>query len=146
MSETSKVAEETVTVLSKTFTASQLNGVVESSALVAGIIWSQNDLTKFVTHPISSTFNGLLYGSLCCMGATIVSEKLPNSAKPYFAGLIGISAGYYLLKNLYAKYNNELPEQSTVVNVTINNKQKLNNLSESICVFGFPIITINRTL
>lgn len=84
------------------------NDIIKGTSFIAGIIWSKNDPTKFITHPISSTFDGILYGSLTSIGAGIVGVNLPEKAKPYFAGLIGISAGLYLINQLYKKYTNNI--------------------------------------
>ena len=96
--------------------------IIKGTSFIAGIIWSKNDPTKFVTHPISSTFDGILYGSLTSIGAGIVGVNLPEKAKPYFAGLIGISAGIYLINQLYKKYNNinEIDDNKSLIRINFN--------------------------
>lgn len=130
--ETSSIVDKSTNIVSKL----NNNDLVGQTALVAGIIWSQKDLSNIVRFPISSTFNGLLYGSLCSIGASFVADKLPEKAKPYFAGLIGVSAGLYLIQNIYNKITNK----SETENKDNNNLPNIENID--FC--GQPFITIRR--
>ena len=97
--------------------------LIENTALVAGVIWSQHDPVNFVKTPISSTFNGLIYGGLVSIGAGYVGSMVPDKIKPYFAGLIGVSAGCYLIHKVYQKITNTLPPeqiQRPIINIQYN--------------------------
>lgn len=79
--------------------------IVKYSALTAGIIWNENNPKEYIERPISTIFNGIIYGSICSYGASMVADKLPTNGKYVLAGLIGLSAAYYLGKGCYNLYN-----------------------------------------
>jgi hypothetical protein len=97
--------------------------LVEETGFVAGAIWSIHDPKLVITHPISSVFNGALMGITIATGSKIVSKMIPDKAKPYFAGLIAVSAGCYLLNKIYQKATNQLPDEppnSSIVTINVN--------------------------
>ena len=94
--------------------------LVEETGFVAGAIWSIQDPKLVITHPISSVFNGALMGVTIATGSRIVSKMLPDKMKPYFAGLIAVSAGCYLLNKIYKKATNQPDDEPRNSIVTIN--------------------------
>ena len=73
--------------------------------LLTGIVWSQQNPKNFVTRPISSLVEGLMYGGLCTFGVKFISDKMNSNGKYAFAGLLGLSALYHL----YRGYRDDPP-------------------------------------
>jgi hypothetical protein len=96
--------------------------LVKISALTAGIIWNENNPKEYLEHPISTVCNGLLYGSICTIGASLVADNLPTKGKYVLAGLIGLSGIYYLGKGYYDLYNGIQRERtsSPIISITYN--------------------------
>jgi hypothetical protein len=78
--------------------------VVKYSTLASGIIWYENNPKKYLTQPLSTIFNGVVYGSICSLGATFISKSLPDKGKYLLSGIIGLSGIYYLGKGFYNSY------------------------------------------
>ena len=83
---------------------------------VAGMFWSQKNLKTWFTHPLSSSFNGLITGSIASYGSYIIAINLPKKVQPYFGGLLVASSLYYL----YKQYKNEdVPVNAPLININI---------------------------
>jgi len=75
------------------------------ATLITGIVWSQQNPRNFLKRPISSLFEGLIYGGLCTFGVKIISDRMNPNGKYAFAGLLGLSALYHL----YRGYRDDPP-------------------------------------
>jgi hypothetical protein len=97
--------------------------LVKISALTAGIIWNENNPKEYLEHPISTVCNGLVYGSICTIGAGLIADNLPSKGKYALAGLIGLSALYYLGKGCYDLYKGNKKEKiiTPIITITYNN-------------------------
>ena len=89
---------------------------VLNSALLAGIVWSQKNPRRFITNPISSMFEGLLYGGFCATGVKLLADNMNARSKYAFAGLLGVAALYHLYKG----YRDDPPSNNSNVLLVTN--------------------------
>lgn len=101
---------------------------VKNLSLLAGIIWGLPSNPKIILdEPILSTFNAVIYGSMCMYSASVVAEQLPTKGKWIFAGLIGASAVYHLGKFAYYSYTGKVYNRkniSPLIHIQVTNTTK----------------------
>lgn len=89
------------------------------ATLLTGIIWSQQNPRNFLKRPISSLFEGLIYGGLCTFGVGFIYDRMNPNGKYAFAGLLGLSALYHL----YRGYRDDPPDwRNNRVNIVMTNE------------------------
>jgi len=111
-----------------------INKLVINTAFLAGIIWSQNDPSNFIFYPMSSMFMGIIYGGITSVTSRIIIKFLPNNFKPFFAGLIGLSSGVYIMSQFYKKLTNQLEDDYIIYSIVRerNNYQIKDQVKEKI--------------
>ncbi len=81
------------------------------ASIFAGILWAQNNSKNFINNPLSSLFNGLIYGGLCGISAGFIKNKINKTYHPLISGLIIISGGVWF----YKRWKNPLPDNRILI-------------------------------
>lgn len=77
--------------------------VIETAGFMAGVFWrglikDKHNNYNILETPLTTMFDGCVYGSFIAIGALIVSTMMPPGAKPIIPIALGASVLYHMSK------------------------------------------------